>query len=201
MKIYFASGNAHKAGELQALAAAAGLAVEIVSAQALGGMPPVEEDTGTFLGNARKKAFALRAQAPAGAWVLADDSGLCVEALGGAPGVDSAYYAGPQGDAAANREKLLATMQKVSAANRGAYFYCLLLLIDPQANQYPFEGRCPGRIIDAFRGAGGFGYDPMFVPAGYDRTLAELSPADKNAVSHRGRAFAQFASWWSSEPR
>jgi XTP/dITP diphosphohydrolase len=197
MKIYFASGNAHKAEELQALAAAAKLEVAIVSAKTLGGMPHVEEDTGTFLGNARKKAFALRALAPAGAWVLADDSGLCVEALGGAPGVDSAYYAGPLGDAAANREKLMATMRRLSPANRGAYFYCLLLLIDPQANQYPFEGRCPGRIIDSFRGAGGFGYDPMFVPTGYERSLAELSQAEKNAVSHRGQAFGEFARWWA----
>ena len=101
MKLYLASGNAHKAAELQGLATAGGLNMEIVSARAVGGMPEVVEDTGTFVGNARKKALALRAKLPADAWALADDSGLCVDTLGGGPGVESAYFAGPQGDGAA----------------------------------------------------------------------------------------------------
>ena len=96
MKLYLASGNAHKAREFQALADAGALPVEVISAVAIGGMPPVAEDTGAFAGNARKKARTLKERLPAGDWALADDSGLCVDALGGAPGVESAYYAGPQ---------------------------------------------------------------------------------------------------------
>ncbi len=102
MKLHLASGNAHKAAEFSALAKASRLAVKIVSARETGGMPEVVEDAGTFLGNARKKARALHARLPEGSWVLADDSGLCVAALAGAPGVESAYYAGPKGDSAAN---------------------------------------------------------------------------------------------------
>ena len=115
MKLYLASGNAHKAQEMNALAAADGLAVEIVSSKAVGGMPPVDEDTATFTGNARKKALALKAKLPPDAWVLADDSGVCVEALDGAPGVESAYFAGPQGDSAANLKKLTEVMRGVPA--------------------------------------------------------------------------------------
>src|SRR5690606_10507151 len=103
----------HKVAEMNALAQAGGLDIEVVSAKAVGGMPPVVEDTGTFVGNARKKALALRSVLPADAWVLADDSGLCVDALDGAPGVESAYYAGPDGDGAANLRKLVETMRGV----------------------------------------------------------------------------------------
>src|ERR1043165_6698652 len=105
MKIHLASGNAHKVAELQALADASRVEVEIVSAKVVVGMPRVAEDTGTFIGNARKKAAALRARLPADGWSLADDSGVCVDALNGEPGVESAYYAGPQGDGAANLAK------------------------------------------------------------------------------------------------
>src|SRR3954470_24532873 len=113
MKFYLASGNAHKVAELQSLADASKMPIEIVSARAVGGMPAVVEDTGTFVGNARKKAEALRSKLPAGSWALADDSGVCVDALGGAPGVESAYYAGPQGDSAANLAKLVRVMRDV----------------------------------------------------------------------------------------
>jgi len=133
MKLYLASGNAHKAAEMNALARAGGLALEIVSAKAVGGMPPVVEDTGTFTGNARKKALALKAVLPSDAWVLADDSGLCVDALGGGPGVESAYYAGPQGDGTANLTKLVEVMRGVPAEKRGAHFVCVLLLAGPDA--------------------------------------------------------------------
>src|SRR5271163_4544081 len=143
MKLFLASDNAHKAGEFQSLADASGLRVEIVSAAAAGGMPAVVEDAGTFAGNARKKALALRPRLPAEAWALADDSGLGVGALGGAPGVESAYYAGPQGDSAANLKKLVEAMRQVPAAQRGAHFMCVLVLIGP-AGELVFEGRCAG---------------------------------------------------------
>jgi len=202
MRLFLASGNPHKAEEFQAMAealrkgGAAGAApLEVASASALGGMPPVSEDTGTFLGNARKKAQALRPLLPAGAWALADDSGLCVEALGGAPGVDSAYYAGRQGDPAANLAKLVAAMRGVPGASRGAEFVCVLALAGPGGLEKSFEGRCRGALAREPRGAGGFGYDPLFVPSGLDRTLAEMAPAEKNRISHRGLAWAACVGW------
>src|SRR5688572_14201789 len=134
--IHLASGNAHKAQEFQRLADVSGLHLRIVPAAA---MPEVVEDTGTFAGNARKKAQALQALLPAGTWVLADDSGVCVDALKGAPGVESAYFAGPQHDAAANLQKLTEVMRDVPADRRGAYFLCLLLLRGPDGAEYTFE--------------------------------------------------------------
>ena len=195
MKIYLASGNAHKAREFQALADAGALPVEIVSAVAAGGMPPVAEDTGSFAGNARKKARALRERLPAGAWALADDSGLCVDALGGAPGVESAYYAGPRASGAENLAKLVAVLRDVPAAQRGAHFVCVLVLVGPGGEEHVFEGRSDGRLRREPAGAGGFGYDPVFVPDGYEGTFAELPGEVKNRISHRGRAWAALAAW------
>ncbi len=193
MKLYLASGNAHKAAEMNALAQASGLAVEIVSAKAVGGMPAVVEDTGTFTGNARKKVLGLKAVLPADAWVLADDSGLCVDELDGGPGVESAYYAGPQGDGAANLRKLVEVMRDVPAERRGAHFVCVLLLAGPGGAEQIFEGRCEGALSRESKGGAGFGYDPLFVPDGYEHSFAELSDATKNALSHRGRAWSQLA--------
>lgn len=195
MKLFLASGNAHKAAELQSLADASQLPLEIVSARAVGGMPPVEEDTGTFLGNARKKARALRVRLPADAWALADDSGVCVDALGGAPGVESAYYAGPHGDAKANLQKLIDVMHDVPDAKRTASFYCLLVLLGPDGVEHAFEGRCPGRLVREPRGRAGFGYDPIFVPDGFDRTYAELGDDVKNTLSHRAQAWRKLVEW------
>jgi XTP/dITP diphosphohydrolase len=199
MRLYLASGNAHKAAEFQAMAGAApgnaGLAIEVVSAAAVGGMPEVVEDTGTFAGNARKKALALRALLRGDEWALADDSGLCVDALGGAPGVESAYYAGPEGDPAANLRKLVGAMQGTQDPGRGAFFVCVLMLAGPGGITRSFEGRCMGRLAPSPRGAGGFGYDPLFVPDGYGQTLAEMAPEMKNRLSHRGRAWAECAGW------
>lgn len=195
MKLFFASGNAHKAAELQGLAVASGVSWEIVSARAAGGMPEVEEDTGTFVGNARKKARALRAKLPAGSWVLADDSGVCVDALEGGPGVESAYYAGPQADAVANLKKLIDVMRDVPEERRGAHFLCVLLVIDGDGREWVFEGMCGGRLLKEPRGEWGFGYDPLFVPSGYEESYAELGDAVKNEISHRARAWARLAEW------
>ncbi len=195
MRFYFASGNAHKAGELQSLANASHVAVEIVSARAVGGMPPVTEDAGTFVGNARKKAMALRTKIPADAWSLADDSGLGVDALHGGPGVESAYYAGPQGDGAANLAKLVTVLGDVPAENRRAHFTCVLLLAGPGGEEQVFEGRCEGRLLFAPRGGAGFGYDPLFVPDGHAQSFAELGDEVKNQLSHRARAWAKLAEW------
>jgi len=195
MKIYLASGNAHKAREFQALADAGGLPVEIISATAAGGMPAVVEDAGTFAGNARKKAQALKARLPAGAWALADDSGLCVAALDGAPGVESAYYAGPRASGAENLAKLVTSLRDVPEDRRAACFVCVLVLVGPDGEEHVFEGRCEGTLRREPAGAGGFGYDPVFVPTGYNQTFAELAGEVKNRLSHRGRAWANLAAW------
>lgn len=190
--IHLASGNAHKAAEFQRLADVSGLAVRIVPAAR---MPEVVEDTGTFPGNARKKARALQALLPAGAWVLADDSGVCVEALGGAPGVESAYFAGPQHDAAANLDKLVEVMRAVPEGRRGAYFLCVLFLLGPDGREEVFEGRCTGRLAPEPVGGRGFGYDPLFIPDGHECTYAQLDEAAKNKISHRGRAWLKLQAW------
>lgn len=201
MILHLASGNKHKVQEMQRLAdetpASAGLGLRVVPAEK---MPAVVEDTGTFVGNARKKALALQAALPPGAWVLADDSGVCVDALGGAPGVESAYFAGPQGDAAANLRKLAEVMRDVPEGKRAARFVCVLLLRGPGGEERVFEGRCEGVLGREPKGGKGFGYDPLFVPEGFACTYAELSESEKNAISHRGRAWVQLAAWLAARP-
>jgi len=198
MKLYLASGNAHKVQEFQALADASGRGIEIISAKSAGGMPHVVEDAGTFIGNATKKARALKAILPPDAWVLADDSGLCVDALDGAPGVESAYYAGPQGDSAANLAKLVQTMRDVPDDRRAAHFVCVLVLIAGAGREQVFEGRCDGSLLHEPRGGAGFGYDPLFVPAGKSLSTAQMSEPQKNALSHRGRAARVLWDWIKS---
>lgn len=195
MIFYLASGNAHKVAELQSLADASALAVAVRSARELGGMPAVVEDAGTFVGNARKKAVALRPLVPTEAWALADDSGVCVDALDGAPGVESAYYAGPQADPVANLLKLNEEMRNVPEGRRGARFFCVLVALGPAGEERVFEGACVGRLLKAPRGAAGFGYDPLFVPDGFSESYAELGDDVKNRISHRARAWAHLAAW------
>jgi len=190
--LHLASGNRHKAEEFQRLADASGLPWRIVPAAQ---MPEVIEDAGTFVGNARIKARALSVLLPPGSWVLADDSGVAVDALGGAPGVESAYFAGPAHDASANLRKLTEVMQGVPAGERSARFICVLLLLGPDGAEQVFEGRCEGALALAPVGGSGFGYDPLFVPEGLAVTYAQLSDAEKNRISHRGRAWQQLADW------
>lgn len=188
--IHLASGNRHKAEEFQRLADESRLPLMIVPANP---MPDVVEDAGTFVGNARKKAQALKAQLPAGSWVLADDSGVCVDALDGAPGVESAYFAGPHHDAAANLRKLTEVMRGVPDGRRSARFVCVLVLLGPAGGEEIFEGRCEGVLAREPAGGRGFGYDPLFIPEGFACTYAQLAAAEKNRISHRGRAWAQLA--------
>lgn len=152
--------------------------------------PEVVEDAATFAGNARKKASELAVAV--GQWVLADDSGLTVEALNGAPGVMSARYAGEPCDDAANNRKLLEAIADVPDDRRGAAFICTLAIADPSGTiRLEAEGACRGRVTRDLRGAGGFGYDPLFLIPEYHRTFGELSPLVKHHLSHRSRAFAQ----------
>jgi XTP/dITP diphosphohydrolase len=150
--------------------------------------PEVDETESTFRGNARKKAVELALAL--NSWVLADDSGLAVDALGGAPGVYSARYAGTQGDDEANNQKLLSELAGVKDQDRGAAFVCVLALADPTgAVRTEVEGKCRGVIAQEPRGASGFGYDPLFLIREYHKTFGELSPLVKHQLSHRARAF------------
>ena len=195
--IYLATGNNHKLREFQQMFAAAGLPFAVEGATALGGMPEVEENAGTFAGNALIKARALRKLAPTGSWVLADDSGLEVPALGGAPGVYSARYAGVGAKDGANTEKLLRALEIIPDRARSARFVCVLALLAPDGSEQTFEGECRGRIGRELAVGGGFGYDPVFFPDGFDKTFAELGDEVKNKISHRGRALQKLFAFLS----
>ena len=164
--------------------------LEIRTLDAHPDLPDVVEDGETFAANARKKAAEV-AQA-LGLWVLADDSGLAVDALEGAPGVYSARYAGEPSDDEANNRKLLEVLGPVPDEARGAAFLCHLALADPSgAIRLEAEGACRGRIIREARGPGGFGYDPLFLIPEYHKTFGELGALAKHQLSHRSRAFAR----------
>ena len=152
--------------------------------------PEVEETADTFVGNATLKATQL---APVlGAWVVGEDSGLCVPALGGAPGVYSARYSGKQGDDAANNAKLLREMAALPPEQRAAYYVSTAVLADPTGKVVAsVEGRCHGVILDAPRGTGGFGYDPLFLVPEHGKTFGELPPEVKQSMSHRANAFKE----------
>lgn len=192
MNLYLASGNAHKAREIEQTLAVLGMpSFRLLGADAVGGMPSVVEDASTFQGNARLKAQALLPMLPAGSWVLADDSGLEVAALDGRPGIHSGRYAGPEATDADNVAKLLRELGELP--NRKARFVCCLLLLNKQGEEHCFLGQCVGEITRTPHGGGGFGYDPIFRPDGDSRTFAELSPEEKNRISHRAHALAQLA--------
>jgi XTP/dITP diphosphohydrolase len=195
MKLYLASGNAHKLAEFRVLAAASGLPLQLEGAQALGGMPPVEESAGTFEGNARLKAEALRPFLPDDGWVLADDSGLEVDALGGAPGVYSSRYAGANASDRDNLEKLLRVLGDRPPAERKARFHCVLVLQNRAGAEEVFHGCCEGRITAEAVGTEGFGYDPAFQPDGHEATFGQLGDGVKARLSHRARAFAALLAW------
>ncbi|MGY0634970.1 RdgB/HAM1 family non-canonical purine NTP pyrophosphatase [Luteimonas sp. A478] len=188
MKLVLASNNAGKLAEFSRLLEGSGLQV---LPQAEFGVADVEETGLTFVENALLKArHAARAtRLPA----LADDSGLCVDALGGAPGLYSSRYAGPEADAAANVAKLLQALQDVPEARRGARFHCALVLLRHPEDPQPLiaEGSWEGRILPAPRGSHGFGYDPVFLDPDHGLSAAEMDPAIKNRIGHRGRALEQ----------
>ena len=186
MKIVFASGNKGKLMEASEIFKG----FEIVPISAFSAWHAPDENGSTFLQNAVIKAEAV-AEAAEGDIVLADDSGLVVPALNGAPGIFSARFSA-EGTDAANRKKLLCELSKVS--DRSAYFICTAVLIFPDRTVIAAEGRCCGKIIETERGNNGFGYDPVFVPEGYGKTLAELSEEEKNEISHRGKAFRKLIS-------
>lgn len=224
IRIYLATGNAHKAEEIGTMLANLGAPCQVLSAKAIGGMPEVDENADSFEGNALLKAQALLTQLqsaqqanafpsanahdntcakasanalsgttdpmlptaqPPVCYVLADDSGLAVAALGGAPGIFSARYAGAGATDAANNALLLKNLDGLSPEQRGAAFVCCFALLGTDGSQNIFHGRCEGRIAHAEAGAGGFGYDPLFIPEGHTQSFSELGPTIKNTISHR----------------
>jgi len=190
VKVLLASRNAKKLAELQRILAEA-VDIELVG---LGDVPPYPEapETGaTFAENALLKA--REGVQYTGLPTVADDSGLAVDALNGMPGVFSARWSGKHGDDQANLDLLLAQLGDVPDERLGAAFVCAAALVLPDSTEHVVEGRLAGSLIRVPRGEGGFGYDPIFTPTGYDRTTAELSPAEKDQISHRGQAFRALA--------
>ena len=184
-RIIAASANAHKIKEIKAITKKFGM--DVVSRDEAG-VPPFEivEDGQTFEENSYKKAFAILQAS--GETTIADDSGLMVDYLGGAPGVYSARFAGDHCDDERNNQKLLGMLEGLADSERTAKFVSVITLIFPDGQTLVARGECPGRIIEMPTGENGFGYDPLFVPDGYDKTFAQLSEEEKNAISHRARA-------------
>ncbi|WP_432521325.1 RdgB/HAM1 family non-canonical purine NTP pyrophosphatase [Kineococcus sp. SYSU DK006] len=190
-RVVLATRNAHKTGELRAVLAPLLPDVEVLGLDAFEDVPEVAETGVTFAENALLKARAVAAAT--GVPAVADDSGIAVDVLGGAPGIFSARWAGRHGDDGANLELLLAQVADVPAEHRGAAFVCAAAIALPGGGEAVRTGELRGRLASAPAGGGGFGYDPVFVPEGSSRTLAEHDAAEKNAISHRARAFTALA--------
>ena len=190
MKILIASRNSGKIREIGDIFMLP--AVEFVSMDQYPGLPEVLENGATFHDNAVKKAVTLALAARE--WTMADDSGLEVDALNGEPGGRSARYAGEHADSAANNRKLLAALS--GRADRRARFRCVIALSSPSGRAQLVEGACEGVVLEELRGAGGFGYDPLFQPDGYAATFAEMDACEKNRISHRAAAIRRAIEAW-----
>ena len=199
-RILIATSNRGKLRDFAAAAAAHGLEVETLPG--FDSLPSVEEDADTFDGNARKKAEHY-SQFAAGEIVLADDSGLEVDALSGAPGVRSARYAAPDGQSnstdAANNARLLQELKNVRGERRAARFVCVIAAARDGKTLVTVRGETRGTVLDAPRGSGGFGYDPLFFYSALGKSFGELAPEEKAKVSHRGKAFRAFLEWWERQ--
>jgi len=187
MDIVLATRNKKKIEEIKRIMA--GITISIFTLNAFPGCPEVEEDGISFEDNAMKKALSVSKYT--GKIAVADDSGLEVYALKGAPGVLSARYAGEGSDDRRNVEKLLREMRPYSTEKRGARFVCCIALALPDGTISTFYGYVEGEIGTELKGTNGFGYDPVFYPDGYSRTFAEMSDKEKDAISHRGRALKE----------
>jgi XTP/dITP diphosphohydrolase len=190
--LVIATRNAHKTQEIREMI---GDRYKVLDANDFPTLPAVEESGTTFLENATLKAAAISREVTG--LVLSDDSGLEVDALGGAPGVWSSSYGGEEGNHPKNNARLLAEMS--GKPDRAARFRCTMVLALAGQVLADFSGTVEGRILEQPYGAGGFGYDPLFAPEGHDRSFAELGPEVKNALSHRGRALAQVVAWLERE--
>lgn len=194
VKILLATGNPHKARELSAMLS--GCDVEVLTLKDVGFAGEIIEDGETFEENAEIKAGAAASLGYIG---VGDDSGLCVDFLGGAPGVYSARYAGEPCDNSKNNEKLLSEMAGVPEDKRGAKFVCVICCVFPDGRKIVSRGECPGRILTSYAGSGGFGYDPLFYCTERGKSYAEMTEEEKNSVSHRARAMKGFLDKFISE--
>lgn len=190
-RLVLATANEHKLLELSRILAAGRVDVTLASLAEFPGAPDVAETGGTFAENALLKAHAIAGFA--GLPAVADDSGLCVDALNGMPGVLSARWSGRHGDDEANLRLLLAQLADVPDERRGAQFVCAAALVLPNGREHVSEGVLRGRIVREPRGHNGFGYDPIFVPKSATITTAEMDPADKDRISHRAKALRGLA--------
>ncbi len=185
--LLIATRNNKKKKELQSILST--WDVKLLTLDDFEGMPEIEEDGTTFVENAIKKARVIAQLS--GCITLADDSGLVVDALGGAPGVYSARFAGLDADDSDNNRKLLDMMKGIAQEQRTARFICVIAVAAPDGLVRTVQGVCEGRIETFGRGEGGFGYDPLFIPEGFQKTFAELGDDEKNRISHRGRALQE----------
>lgn len=198
MKVLLATRNAKKLVELQRIVDTANAGVfDIVGMADVPAYREVPESGLTFAENALIKA--QEGAAHTGLPTVADDSGLCVDVLGGMPGIFSARWSGKHGDDAANLDLVLAQIADIADEHRAAAFVCAAALATPDGRTWTVEGRMDGRLVRAPRGTGGFGYDPIFAAAGYDVTTAELTPEAKDAISHRGKAFRRLVEVMKAE--
>ena len=190
-QVVLATKNRHKLEELHRILDAAGLDIELLGADAFPDLPDVAETESSFAGNALLKAREIARVT--GLPAIADDSGLAVDALNGMPGIFSARWSGRHGDDAANLALLLGQLRDVPDRRRGAAFHCAAAIALPDGTERVVEGTIEGTIIREPRGTNGFGYDPVFVPLGYQVTTAEMPSQEKDAISHRGRALQALA--------
>ncbi len=186
VQLVLATRNAKKLAELDRLLASAGLDVEILGSDAFSDLPEIEETGSTFAENSLIKARAVAAHT--GLIAIADDSGLCVDALDGQPGIYSARWAGPGATDESNLDLVLEQIRDVEPAQRTAHFACAAALVLPSGQEYVVQGQVNGVLLTQRRGVGGFGYDPIFLPDGFDITTAEMTSDQKDAISHRGQA-------------
>lgn len=193
MRVVLATRNDHKVDEVSRILRAEGVDIELIPLP--DDAPDVAETESTFAGNALLKARS--AADVTGLPAIADDSGLCVDALHGMPGVLSARWSGRHGDDAANLALLLAQMSEVPDSRRGAQFVCAAAWVVPGVGEHVVEGVLEGSLAREARGSNGFGYDPIFIPQAYALTTAELRPHEKDAISHRGQALRTLARSWS----
>jgi XTP/dITP diphosphohydrolase len=194
LPLFLATRNRHKTHEIQTML---GKGVVVRDATEIPELPEIEETGTTFEANARLKAEGISMHLSG--LVLADDSGLEVDALGGEPGIYSARYAGPGCTDLQNTELVLEKMKSFSAEKRSARFRCVLAVARDGKTIATFDGSVEGRLTTQITGEGGFGYDPIFIPEGYEKSFGELPSELKNSMSHRGRALEQFRIWWERE--
>ena len=186
VQLVLATRNAKKLAELDRLLAGAGLDVQILGSDAFSELPEIEETGSTFAENSLIKARAVAAHT--GLIAIADDSGLCVDALNGQPGIYSARWAGQGATDESNVDLVLEQIREVEPARRTAHFACAAALVLPSGEEYVVHGQVNGVLLTQRRGVGGFGYDPIFLPDGFDITTAEMTSEQKDAISHRGQA-------------